>query len=120
MQKQNCLCVDDFAIVDHCRRFIGRRLQDFNISAFVFAFEPVSFEDAVPILPVIALISKLFPQDPFAERMAWIVEKNEASRMIHRDRYLHDVLHLEMIGDGGDGTFFRLENIDCHTCRVGQ
>ena len=72
------------------------------------------------ILPVIASISKLFPQDPFVERMTWIVEKNEASRMIHRDRYLRDVLHLEMIGDGGDGTFFRLENIDCHVCRVGQ
>ena len=52
--------------------------------------------------------------------MTWIVEKNEASRMIHRDRYLRDVLYLEMIGDGGNGTFFRLENIDCHVCRVGQ
>jgi len=72
------------------------------------------------MLPVIALISKLFPQDPFVERMAWIVEKDEAGRMIHRDRHLHDVLHLEMIGDGGGGTFVRLENIDCHICRVGQ
>ncbi len=42
MQKQNCLCVDDFAIVDHCRRFIERRLQDFNIFAFAFVFEPAA------------------------------------------------------------------------------
>jgi hypothetical protein len=38
MQKQNCLCVDDFAIVDHGQRFIERRLQDFNFFAFAFAF----------------------------------------------------------------------------------
>jgi hypothetical protein len=42
MQKQYCLCVDDFAIVDHCRRFIERRLQDFNIFAFAFVFEPAA------------------------------------------------------------------------------
>jgi hypothetical protein len=37
MQRQYCLGVDDFAIVDHCRRFIEGRLQDFNILAFFFA-----------------------------------------------------------------------------------
>jgi hypothetical protein len=38
MQKQNCLCVDDIAIVDHCQRFIERRLQDFSSFAFALAF----------------------------------------------------------------------------------
>jgi len=42
MQKQNCLCVDDFAVVDHGQRFIERRLQDFSSVAFAFAFEPAA------------------------------------------------------------------------------
>ena len=34
MQKQNCLCVDNFASADHGQRFIERWFQDFNILAF--------------------------------------------------------------------------------------
>ena len=52
--------------------------------------------------------------------MTRVVEKNEIRRMVHRDRNLDDVFHLEMIGDGGDGAFIRLENIDCHMRRIGQ
>ena len=35
MQKQNCLCIDNFVSADHGERFIERRLQDFNSFAFV-------------------------------------------------------------------------------------
>jgi hypothetical protein len=52
MQNQNCVCVDDFAIVDHCQRFIERRLQDFNIFAFVLeaalAAKKVNFSALLP------------------------------------------------------------------------
>jgi hypothetical protein len=52
MQKQNCLRVDNFAFVD-IARFIERRLQDFNIFAFVFepaalAAKKASFSAELP------------------------------------------------------------------------
>src|SRR5450631_3196441 len=69
--------------------------------------------------PVIASNSKLFAQDPFVQGMTRIVEKNEIRLVVHLDRDLDDVPHLEMIGDGGDRTLIRLENIDGHVSRVG-
>ncbi len=53
MQKRNCLRVDDFAKVDHCQIFIERRLQDFNIFAFVLepaalAAKKVTFSAKLP------------------------------------------------------------------------
>ncbi|MGH6851227.1 MAG: hypothetical protein ACREDD_12405 [Methylocella sp.] len=51
MQKSNCLCGDDFAMVDHCQRFVERRLQDFNFLAF--AYEPAAFAS-----PVLGFISR--------------------------------------------------------------
>lgn len=59
---------------------------------------------------VYRLITELFTKNTFVKIMVWIKQQRQCDRRILGDVNFNRVTDLEMIGDGGDRSFFTFKN----------